>query len=305
MHTAPPRPQPPSLLALFALDEASLTAFEDAAVTFATANDWLGAKVVASLIVLVIFTCLCVTYMCRKKSSRVSFKVPAEDFVEDEPEDDALWLRAVARQARRVARDPPRRARRATRSLHELARRLRLEPDELLVTPPVASLGSPLPSVAKKPIMGREVIAKPVLDIVKQVDHAAKESLAGRAVNKAVESTAQQVKRVDHAVKESPAGRAVNKAVGSTVQQVKESSAGRAVNKAVEAVGGIFEPFKEAAQAYMDPDSNMPAPPPAYWRQNVPPDSPSASRRASKQTYSRRACLASCGASSGASKELV
>ena len=278
MHTAPPRPQPPSLLALFALDEASLTAFEDAAVTFATANDWLGAKVVASLIVLVIFTCLCVTYMCRKKSSKVSFKVPAEDFVEDEPEDDALWLRAVARQARRGARDPPRRARRATRSLHELARRLRLEPDELLVTPPVASLGSPLPSVAKKPIMGREVIAKPVLDIVKQVDRAAKESLAGRAVNKAV---------------------------GSTVQQVKESSAGRAVNKAVEAVGGIFEPFKEAAQAYMDPDSNMPAPPPAYWRQNVPPDSPSASRRASKQKYSRRACLASCGASSGASKELV
>lgn len=241
-----------------------------------------------------------------RNPARVSFRVPAEDFVEYEPEDDALWLRAVARQARRVARDPPLRARRATRSLHELAsRRLRSEPDELLVTPPVASLGTPLPSVAKKPIMGREVIAKPVLDIVKQVDHAAEDSLAGRAVNKAVESTAQQVKRVDHAVKESPAGGAVNKAVGSTVQQVKESSAGRAVNKAVEAVGGIFEPFQEAAQAYMDPDSNMPAPPLPYWRQNVPPGSPSASRRASKQRYSRRACLASCGASSGVSKELV
>ena len=124
----------------------------------------------------------------------------------------------------------------------------------------------------------RSHCAKPVLDFVKpaanwttQQVQAAKESAAGKAVNKAVESTVQQVK-------DSHAGQAV----GSTTQRVKETPAGQAINKAFNFVGELFAPFPEATQAYLEPDSNMPAPPPAYWRR-APPPSPSASRRAAME----------------------
>ena len=295
----PPLPQPPTqqrralgevpvgLLGLLTLDEASVNAFEGVAVTFFCANDWLGTKVVVSVAVLLICVCLCVKRMCRGRG-KVSFKDGDEYEDDEEPVDDDLWERGMARQVRRVTRDPPRRGRRATHSLHEVGPlATRLDPRSSPV-PRSSPRSSPVPrpSPVMKPSPQRgEVIAKPVLDFVKPAGkavnwttqqvmrpaQAVKESTAGKAVNKAIESTMQQVKD-SHAVK----------AVDWTTQQVKESSAGQAVNKAFDFVGEIFEPFPEATQAYLEPDSNMPAPPPAYWRR-APPDSPSASRRAARE----------------------
>ena len=293
LRLRPPLPQPPTqqqrraldevpigIVGLLTLDEASVNAFEEVAVTFFCANDWLGTKVVVSVAALLVCVCLCVKRMCRGRG-KVSFRDGDEYEDDEEPVDDDLWERGMARQVRRVTRDPPRRGRRATRSLHEAAPPApRVDPRSSPVprssprSPPV-----PHPSPVAKPSPQRgEVIAKPVLDLanwttqqVMRADQAVKESTAGKAVNKAVESTAQQVK-------DSHAG----KAVGWTTQQVKESSAGQAVNKAFDFVGELIEPFPEATQAYLEPDSNMPAPPPAYWRR-APPDSPSASRRAARE----------------------
>ena len=291
LRLRPPLPQPPTqrrvldevpigIIGLLTLDEASVNAFEEVSVTFFCANDWLGTKVVVSVAALLVCVCLCVKRMCRGRG-KVSFRDGDEYEDDEEPVDDDLWERGMARQVRRVTRDPPRRGRRATRSLHEAAPPApRVDPRSSPVprssprSPPV-----PHPSPVAKPSPQRgEVIAKPVLDLanwttqqVVRADQAVKESTAGKAVNKAVESTVQQVK-------DSHAG----KAVDWTTQQVKESSAGQAVNKAFDFVGELIEPFPEATQAYLEPDSNMPAPPPAYWRR-APPDSPSASRRAARE----------------------
>ena len=291
LRLRPPLPQPPTqrrvldevpigIIGLLTLDEASVNAFEEVAITFFCANDWLGTKVVVSVAALLVCVCLCVKRMCRGRG-KVSFRDGDEYEDDEEPVDDDLWERGMARQVRRVTRDPPRRGRRATRSLHEAAPPApRVDPRSSPVprssprSPPV-----PHPSPVAKPSPQRgEVIAKPVLDLanwttqqVMRADQAVKESTAGKAVNKAVESTVQQVK-------DSHAG----KAVDWTTQQVKESSAGQAVNKAFDFVGELIEPFPEATQAYLEPDSNMPAPPPAYWRR-APPDSPSASRRAARE----------------------
>ena len=302
LRLRPPLPQPPTqqqprraldevpigLLGLLTLDGASVDAFEGVAVTFFCANDWLGTKVVVSVAALLICVYLCVKRMCRGRG-KVSFRDGDEYEDDEEPVDDDLWERGMARQVRRVTRDPARRGRRATRSLHEAAPPApRVDPRSSPV--PRSSLRSspvPHPSPVAKPSPQRgEVIAKPVLDYVvkpagkavnwttqqvMRADQAVKESTAGKAVNKAVESTVQQVK-------DSHAG----KAVDWTTQQVKESSAGQAVNKAFDFVGELFQPFPDATQAYLEPDSNMPAPPSVYWRR-APPDSPSASRRAAKE----------------------
>lgn len=354
-----PRPGPPSRpgpapVALSALGGTSLLPWEEAAASFPESSNWLGAKVVVSvvLVVLAVCICLCAKRLFRGRTLKVSFKIttPGEDECDEEPVDDALWERGVARQTRWIARDPPRRARRATRSLHEGAEQLRAgqqngyrfgengygsesgyryRPGPDGVTSPEGSPSSSLASRLKlfamsfekpveepvpetqEPVPKREVIAKPVIDFVKKVDHAAKESPAGKvvntAVNKAVESTLQQAMRADHAVKESPAGRAVNTAVELTTQQVKESPAGKAVTKAVQSVYGLLEPFPEAVQAYVEPDANMPAPPSVYWRHNAPPYSPSASRRAARENAKIRSAssLPPPVGGPGASKELV
>ena len=266
--------RPVGFIGLLMLDDASVNAFEEVALTFFCANDWLGTKVVVAVAVLLICIGFCVQRMCRGKG-KVSFK--DRDEYDEEPLDDDLWERGMARQARRVTSDPPRRGRRATRSLHE-AEPPAPRPDARSSPAPRSSPASRLSPIAKPSPQRGEVIAKPVLDFVKpaadwttQQVQAAKESAAGKAVNKAVESTVQQVK-------DSHAGQAV----GSTTQRVKETPAGQAINKAFDFVGELFAPFPEATQAYLEPDSNMPAPPPAYWRR-APPASPSASRRAAME----------------------